>query len=64
VNVVVRCNDRVPVVSFYERDHFSHQQVGDAIDKVLFCYYNVHGQWRRPIVIWLFQILNGFLDSY
>jgi hypothetical protein len=64
MSIEVHCKGDIHVISFYGRDYFSYSLVSDIVDKVLVYYHDIKGQWRRAIAIWLFQVLNRFLDSY
>jgi hypothetical protein len=65
VNIVVRCNDLDAVLYFSERNRFGAEEKQNAIDKVLFYYYNISGQWRRSIITWLFEVFHEFInDNY
>jgi hypothetical protein len=64
VGVVVRCNTRTPITTFYLKSIFNHRSANDVIDRVLFHHYNVEGEWRWQIVVWLFQEILAFIDAY
>jgi hypothetical protein len=64
VNIVVRCNDLDAVVYFSEHDSFSAGEMQNAIDKILFYYYSISGNWKRSIITWLFEVFHEYIDNY